>query len=103
MNTPATYPDGLTWAVLNALQEQVSREDVPAAEPTSALVSGEAQMRRNLRVLRRALNGVTAHHGVGLMQAVAELRETFPHLLVTTAEDSSQVEPIASPAVRRVA
>lgn len=86
-STDTHYPDSLTPAALELLDQQVSVE-IALGEPTSALLDGSARERRNRRVLARALAGITPKYGsVGVDQAAAELED---------AEQSGQPVAIAT-------
>jgi hypothetical protein len=58
MDSPLSYPDGLTESVIDLLIEQAFDAIAGAPGPTSALADGSAAKRRRRRIERRSVAAV---------------------------------------------
>jgi hypothetical protein len=87
--------DGLSTAAVTSIERQVSVEIAADAGPTAALLDGSARQRRDLRILARRLNGITAKYGVTLEEAIKQSQDTARPMVVTLELVESAIEPVA--------
>ncbi|MEO6090650.1 MAG: hypothetical protein ABIQ18_46865 [Umezawaea sp.] len=80
---------------MSTIERQVSAEIASTATPTTSLLDGSARQRRDLRILARRLNGITAKYGVTLEEAIQQAQATARPVLVTLKVAESVIEPVA--------
>ena len=95
-----SYPDRITRPVLAGIERSVSAE-IAASVVTTALLDGTARQRRDLRILARRLNGITAVHGVTLEQAIAHAKQD-DRPVVVALDIADVIVPVAVDAADKV-
>lgn len=93
MTSTTDYPDHLDTRVLTGIEGQVSAE-IASTAVTAAYLDGTARQRRDLRILARRLNGITAKYGVTLEEAIKRSQDTAPPMVVTLELAESAIEPV---------
>jgi hypothetical protein len=94
MTSTTDYPDHLAPLVLVGIEGQVSAE-IAFTEVTAGYLDGTARQRRDLRILARRLNGITARFGVTLEEAIKQSQGTARPMVVKLTVVESAFEPVA--------